>query len=106
MVANLFNYLVLSGVNLEHITIHTFYNGQRKKIVKCLKVNPSLKFGDLFNVFTVGSYQGGEKGVILLSLVRSNGSAMWASSRTRTVRSTLCLEHCAASIFLETCLHC
>lgn len=72
MVVNFFNYLVLNGVNPEKITVLTFYNGQRKKIVKCLKEKPSLKNGIVLNVFTVDSYQGEENEIILLSLVRSN----------------------------------
>ena len=72
MVANFFNYLVLNGVNPEHITVLTFYSGQRKKIVKCLKQKPTLKNGTVLNVFTIDSYQGEENEIILLSLVRSN----------------------------------
>lgn len=75
MIANFFNYLVLNGVDPEHITVLTFYNGQRKKILKFLKEKPSLKSAPL-HVATIDSFQGEENEIILLSLVRSNN---WAN---------------------------
>ncbi|PBP15776.1 hypothetical protein BUE80_DR013525 [Diplocarpon rosae] len=74
MVAGFFNYLKLNGVDPSKITILTFYNGQRKLIIKTLKQHVGLRDVVYFKVFTVDSYQGEENDVILLSLVRSNNS--------------------------------
>ena len=70
MVVGLFVHLVLNGTRVEDITILTFYNGQRKKLLKLLKGNSYLQ-GHYVNVVTVDSYQGEENEVVLLSLVRS-----------------------------------
>lgn len=76
MIANFFAYLVLNGINPSQVTILTFYNGQRKVLVKELRKNPHLRsYSGIFNVFTVDSYQGEENDIILLSLVRSNNFA-------------------------------
>ncbi|KAI2023264.1 hypothetical protein LOZ46_001595 [Ophidiomyces ophidiicola] len=71
MVVGFFVYLHMNGVPVEHITVLTFYNGQRKKILKALKDHPLLQ-GQYVKVVTVDSYQGEENEVVLLSLVRSN----------------------------------
>jgi helicase required for RNAi-mediated heterochromatin assembly 1 len=71
MVATFFVYLVLAGVDSSHITVLTFYNGQRKKILKLLKSNKHLQ-GRHLKVCTVDSYQGEENEIVLLSLVRSS----------------------------------
>ncbi|EED17574.1 DEAD box helicase involved in nonsense mediated decay, putative [Talaromyces stipitatus ATCC 10500] len=71
MVATFFLYLVLAGLDSAHITVLTFYNGQRKKILSLLKSNKHLQ-GRHLKVYTVDSYQGEENEVVLLSLVRSN----------------------------------
>lgn len=71
MVATFFVYLVLAGVDSSHITVLTFYNGQRKKILKLLKSNRHLH-GRHLKVCTVDSYQGEENEIVLLSLVRSS----------------------------------
>ncbi|KAI9695913.1 MAG: hypothetical protein M1836_006030 [Candelina mexicana] len=71
MIVGFFNYLVLNGVKTKSITVLTFYNGQRKLILKGLRNHPGLE-GNYFNVVTVDSYQGEENDVVLLSLVRSN----------------------------------
>ncbi|KAL3422659.1 helicase required for RNAi-mediated heterochromatin assembly 1 [Phlyctema vagabunda] len=72
MIANFFLYLVFNGVPVDKITILTFYNGQRKTILKQLRKLPVLRGETYFNVFTVDSYQGEENDIVLLSLVRSN----------------------------------
>ncbi|KAI4189557.1 MAG: hypothetical protein LQ348_003777 [Seirophora lacunosa] len=71
MVVGFFNYLVNNGMKPKDITVLTFYNGQRKLIMRGLKAHPNLQ-GETFKVVTVDSYQGEENGVVLLSLVRSN----------------------------------
>ncbi|CAD6587978.1 MAG: hypothetical protein ASARMPRED_003367 [Alectoria sarmentosa] len=71
MVVSFFGYLVLNGMNPGEITILTFYNGQRKLIMRKLREHRHLQ-GKCFNVVTVDSYQGEENEVVLLSLVRSN----------------------------------
>lgn len=70
MVVGFFLYLNMNGVPAEHITVLTFYNGQRKKILKALKEAPLLQ-GQYAKVVTVDSYQGEENEIVLLSLVRS-----------------------------------
>lgn len=73
MITGFFSYLVLNGTPIEKITILSFYNGQKKRILSELKSHPVLKSrGRRFNVHTVDSFQGEENDIILLSLVRSN----------------------------------
>lgn len=71
-IVGFFCYLVRGGLVPPHgITVLTFYNGQRKLILKLLKQQPFLA-GQYISVNTVDSYQGEENAVVLLSLVRSN----------------------------------
>ncbi|KAF2084904.1 hypothetical protein K490DRAFT_47949, partial [Saccharata proteae CBS 121410] len=71
MLVEFFFYLVLNGSPIEKITVLTFYNGQRKLILRKLRENASMK-GERFNVKTVDSYQGEENDIVILSMVRSN----------------------------------
>lgn len=71
MVVTFFLHLFFSGVDPSTITVLTFYNGQRKKILKMLKDHRHLQSRHL-KVNTVDSYQGEENDIVLLSLVRSN----------------------------------
>lgn len=71
MMVQFFAYLVFNGTTSEEITVLTFYNGQRKLIMRKLREHQDLR-GMRFKVVTVDSYQGEENEVILLSLVRSN----------------------------------
>ena len=71
MIVAFFNYLVHNGMNVKDITVLTFYNGQRKLILKGLRKHSNMQ-GCVFKVVTVDSYQGEENGILLLSLVRSN----------------------------------
>ena len=71
MVVGFFSYLMHNGMMPEDITVLTFYNGQRKLILRKLREHRNLQ-GGRFKVVTVDSYQGEENGVVLLSLVRSN----------------------------------
>ena len=71
MVISLFERLVQNGLTTQQITILTYYNGQRKLILKSLKRNPKF-LGCYLKVVTVDSYQGEENAVVILSLVRSN----------------------------------
>lgn len=71
MIIGFFEYLVYNGVQSEDITVLTFYNGQRKRILTGLRKSQPLS-GSTFNVVTVDSYQGEENKIVLLSLVRSN----------------------------------
>ncbi|KAF7507153.1 hypothetical protein GJ744_010835 [Endocarpon pusillum] len=71
-IVGFFVYLVRGGLVPPHaITVLTFYNGQRKLILKLLKKQPFLA-GEYLSVNTVDSYQGEENSIVLLSLVRSN----------------------------------
>ncbi|KAI2627200.1 P-loop containing nucleoside triphosphate hydrolase protein [Xylaria nigripes] len=72
MIVNFINYLFMNGVQGTEITVLTFYRGQRKKILHELR---KLHNREPFtNVHTVDSYQGEENDIVILSLVRSNGS--------------------------------
>ncbi len=71
MVVGFFDYLVHNGMETKAITVLTFYNGQRKLILRKLRSHPNLQ-GSYFKVVTVDSYQGEENDVVLLSLVRNN----------------------------------
>ncbi|OJD32329.1 dead box helicase [Diplodia corticola] len=73
MIAQFYNYLFMNGMPYGNITVLTFYNGQRKLILKKLRSHPNLQgTGRDLRVVTVDSYQGEENEVVLLSLVRSN----------------------------------
>ena len=63
-----------NGVDAKEITVLTFYNGQRKAILRGLKTHHNFQGNYIFKVVTVDSYQGEEIEVILLSLVRNNHS--------------------------------
>ena len=71
MIVGFFDYLVHNGVDTKNITVLTFYNGQRKLLLKGLRNHPNLQ-GCFFKVVTVDSYQGEENDVVILSLVRNN----------------------------------
>ena len=70
-----FRYLVQNGLRPREITVLTFYNGQRKLILRKLRGDRQLQ-EDYYRVVTVDSYQGEENDVVLLSLVRSNEKGM------------------------------
>lgn len=72
MVVGVFDHLVHNGMDVEHITVLTFYNGQRKKILDLLKRHHNFQGNYHFKVATVDSYQGEENEIVLLSLVRNN----------------------------------
>ncbi|KAF2134773.1 P-loop containing nucleoside triphosphate hydrolase protein [Dothidotthia symphoricarpi CBS 119687] len=72
MLVGLFDYLVLNGVDSSTITVLTFYNGQRKEIIRKLRGQANLRAVPGSQVVTVDSYQGEENDIVLLSLVRSN----------------------------------
>ena len=71
MIVGFVRYLMYNGMTTDKITVLTFYNGQRKKILSRLRHHPDLP-DQIFNVVTVDSYQGEENEVVILSLVRSN----------------------------------
>jgi helicase required for RNAi-mediated heterochromatin assembly 1 len=70
-IAGFYHYLLQNSANPQGITILTFYNGQRKRILGHLKARPLIAH-HYTNVVTVDSYQGEENGIIILSLVRNN----------------------------------
>ncbi|MCJ1436993.1 hypothetical protein MMC27_006376 [Xylographa pallens] len=72
MVISFFDYLVYNGMEVKDITVLTFYNGQRKRILQGLRTHRNLQGGYQFKVATVDSYQGEENEVVILSLVRNN----------------------------------
>lgn len=71
LIVGFFNYLVQNSLKPSDITVLTFYNGQRKLILRKLRERRQSQ-EDFFKVVTVDSYQGEENQVVLLSLVRSN----------------------------------
>ncbi|QSZ36966.1 hypothetical protein DSL72_009058 [Monilinia vaccinii-corymbosi] len=87
MVAGFFNYLVINGVKPEKITVLTYYNGQRKLLLKELSRRVTSVATPYFKVHTVDAYQGEENEVILLSLVRGNpdSSVGFLRSKNRVV---------------------
>ncbi|KAF7922083.1 uncharacterized protein EAE98_008294 [Botrytis deweyae] len=87
MVAGFFNYLVINGVKPEKITVLTYYNGQRKLLLKELSQRVTSVATPYFKVYTVDAYQGEENEVILLSLVRGNphSSVGFLRSKNRVV---------------------
>lgn len=72
MVVAFFRYLVQNGTAPRDITVLTFYNGQRKLLLRKLFDQRLIYGSEYFNVVTVDSYQGEENAIVLLSLVRSN----------------------------------
>ncbi|OJJ48392.1 hypothetical protein ASPZODRAFT_165273 [Penicilliopsis zonata CBS 506.65] len=88
MVTEFFVYLVYNGVAVKDITILTFYNGQRKRLLRLLKNHPYLQ-GQYVKVVTVDSYQGEENEVVLLSLVR--GSDTGRSIGFLSVENRVCV---------------
>ncbi|KAK0863231.1 hypothetical protein LTR87_016287, partial [Friedmanniomyces endolithicus] len=76
MIMGFVEYLMVNGVQARDITILTFYNGQRKRILSLVRDNQRSErniFRDgLPTIVTVDSYQGEENKVVILSLVRSN----------------------------------
>ena len=70
-IAGLYHYLLQNSADPQGITILTFYNGQRKRILNHIKSRPQLAH-HYANVVTVDSYQGEENGIVILSLVRNN----------------------------------
>lgn len=71
MIVGFFDYLIHNGMETKNITVLTFYNGQRKLILRALRNHPNLQ-GCIFKVVTVDSYQGEENDIVILSLVRNN----------------------------------
>lgn len=72
MITGFVDYLVLNGVEAPKITLLTFYNGQRKRLLReCRDHQNSRAFAGI-KVVTVDGYQGEENDIVILSLVRSN----------------------------------
>jgi len=71
-VAGFYRHLQKNGVEHQRITILTFYNGQRKRILREIKNLTDIALpGTYHNVKTIDSYQGEENDIVLLSTVRS-----------------------------------
>lgn len=71
MVVKFLAYLVMNGVPPDRVTVLTFYNGQKKLILRKKSQNSALA-SCYVNILTVDSYQGEENDIVILSLVRSN----------------------------------
>ncbi|KAF2822882.1 hypothetical protein CC86DRAFT_356647 [Ophiobolus disseminans] len=72
MVVGFVDYLVLNGVQPSKITLLTFYNGQRKCLIRELHGHKNHAAFAGIKVVTVDGYQGEENDIVILSLVRSN----------------------------------
>lgn len=73
MMTGFVRYLTFNGMKGKQITILTFYQGQRRMIIKCLRAEPELASSLVgLRLVTVDSYQGEENEVVILSLVRNN----------------------------------
>lgn len=72
MIAGFVDYLVLNGVDASKITLLTFYNGQRKCLIRKIRAQSNLAAFNSAQVVTVDGYQGEENDIVILSLVRSN----------------------------------
>jgi helicase required for RNAi-mediated heterochromatin assembly 1 len=70
-IAGFYRHLVINGVPPSEVTILTFYNGQRKRLLKEIRQYLQLK-QEYNNVKTVDSYQGEENTIVILSLARHN----------------------------------
>ena len=90
MIVGFVNYLVLNGTKIEDITVLTFYNGQRKLILKGLRHHRNLQ-GSRFNVNTVDSYQGEENEVIILSLVRNERTSNQKGIGFLSIENRVCV---------------
>jgi hypothetical protein len=72
MITGFVDYLILNGVDASRITLLTFYNGQRKRLLReCRNHQNSQAFTGI-KIVTVDGYQGEENDIVILSLVRSN----------------------------------
>lgn len=71
MVVAFFRYLVQNGMAPKEITVLTFYNGQRKLILKKLFDQRLIYSESYFNVVTVDSYQGEENAGQWVSITNS-----------------------------------
>lgn len=108
MVVGFYDYLVLNGLTPVEITVLTFYNGQRKLVLRKLREHRHLQ-GSKFNVVTVDSYQGEENEVLVPHSVSGGPTLTYCSAyyfhlseatfaailvfwRSRTVSALLCLE--------------
>ncbi|KIW27697.1 hypothetical protein, variant [Cladophialophora immunda] len=85
-IAGFYRYLYKNGIGPSQITVLTFYNGQRKRILVELKAFPELRSVSRINVKTVDSYQGEENDIVILSLARNNeeGKIGFLSNVNRT----------------------
>lgn len=97
MIVGFFVYLVLNKVQVNKITVLTFYNGQRKRILRLLRSHSYLQ-GQYVNVVTVDSYQGEENDIVILSLVRSGTQIGFLSVENR-VCVALSRARCGFYIF-------
>ncbi|KAL5117011.1 hypothetical protein ACEQ8H_005097 [Pleosporales sp. CAS-2024a] len=73
MIAGFVRYLILNGVDPSKITLLTFYNGQRKRLVRDCRDHKNIQASAAsIKIATVDGYQGEENDIVILSLVRSN----------------------------------
>ncbi|KIW89661.1 uncharacterized protein Z519_09817 [Cladophialophora bantiana CBS 173.52] len=85
-IAGFYRYLYRNGVDPARITVLTYYNGQRKRILTELKAFPEFWAPGQLSVKTVDSYQGEENDIVILSLARNNeeGKIGFLSNVNRT----------------------
>lgn len=73
MVAGLVEFLNQNGTPVDQITVLTFYNAQRTRLIEALSALPNnIYHNRLPNVKTVDSFQGEENEIVILSLVKKS----------------------------------
>lgn len=95
-IAGFYRYLVMNDVSPSSITILTFYNGQRKRLLKEIRAFPEMK--QLYNnVKTVDSYQGeevrGHSPVVLFVWMMCYGTNTNSHPRFHRTRFYFCHSH-------------
>lgn len=71
MITKFVAYLKTNGVDMQQISVLTYYNGQRKLLLKMFRKHGIVNKAAPLKIFTVDSYQGEENDIVVLSLVRS-----------------------------------
>ncbi|KAF1915851.1 P-loop containing nucleoside triphosphate hydrolase protein [Ampelomyces quisqualis] len=72
MIMGFVDHVVLNGADPSKITLLTFYNGQRKRLIRGLYQHRNASAMRGVKIVTVDGYQGEENDIVILSLVRSN----------------------------------
>jgi helicase required for RNAi-mediated heterochromatin assembly 1 len=58
MIVGFVDYMILNGIGASKITLLTFYNGQRKRLIRELRDHQNFQAFSGINIVTVDGYQG------------------------------------------------